>query len=54
MADSYLINFQREGTLADIDKVVDKNSKYTSRRHFIEIAVEKLLAEEKTASKPRK
>jgi metal-responsive CopG/Arc/MetJ family transcriptional regulator len=53
--ESCLVNFKTKGTLADIDKAIEKSTnRYFSRTDFIEVAVKKLLAEEKAASKPRK
>ena len=48
-------NFKDQTILDQIDKVIKTSSnRYFSRNDFVEVAVKKLLAEEKAASKPRK
>jgi metal-responsive CopG/Arc/MetJ family transcriptional regulator len=46
-------NFKDQTILDQIDKVIKTSSnRYFSRNDFVEVAVKKLLAEEKAASKP--
>jgi metal-responsive CopG/Arc/MetJ family transcriptional regulator len=48
-------NFKDLTILDQIDKVISTSkNRYFSRNDFVEVAVKKLLAEEKAASKPRK
>lgn len=48
-------NFKDQTILDQIDKVIKTSSnRYFSRNDFVEVAVKRLLAEEKAASKPRK
>jgi metal-responsive CopG/Arc/MetJ family transcriptional regulator len=52
--ESCLVNFKRKGTLADIDKAINKSeTRYFSRTDFIEVAVKRLLAEEKAAKQTK-
>jgi metal-responsive CopG/Arc/MetJ family transcriptional regulator len=48
-------NFKDQTILDQIDKVIaTSKNRYFSRNDFVEVAVKKLLAKEKAASKPRK
>jgi len=48
-------NFKDPTILDQIDKVIaTSKNRYFSRNDFVEVAVKRLLAEEKAASKPRK
>lgn len=48
-------NFKDQTILDQIDKVIaTSKNRYFSRNDFVEVAVKRLLAEEKAASKPRK